>query len=238
MTQLVDNFQYGPSLTVGTAAQSKSYAYDEAQYVYSQSVIVNVGPGVGGGGALYGTAFNGLAYVPCFTNKQLRSVTAQCIGTATSGAGDNIQINLVSQYPQAFGTATALSQLNAAVAPGTFYGSSTLLGTSVNQVRILNVLQFSTSAQGIDGTGLVTGGTSAPTVLTNQLPNGTFTVVVVNGGGGTNTQSNYVFPVGPQGGLSVQAGDYIVVTKSATDTLMAYAIELEFTYTPGAYVTR
>jgi hypothetical protein len=241
MTQLVASFQYGLNAAVGTAAQSKSFAYDEAQYVYSQSVVLSIGPFAGTmGTSTIGNGGEGIAYVPCYTQKQLRSITASKWGTG-SGA-DSISVYLASAFAQAFGTATGASQLNAAVGTGTYYNTSTLQGTGVNVVTLLNgsatgIMFFATGQAGLSGTGSWNGGTAAPTSQVVQFDNGTFTVVVSNNQG-TNSQTNYVFPVGPQGGLTVNPGDIIVVCKSATDTQNAYAVELEFTYTPGAYVTR
>jgi hypothetical protein len=237
MTQLVTTFEYGLNAAVGTAAQSKSYAYDEAQYVYSQSVCTTIGPAVGGGAAQLGTAGVGVAYIPCYTQKQLRSLTAQRVGTATSGAGDSISVYLVSGFAQAFGTATGVTQINTAVGTGTLYTTSTLMGTGVNLVTIPLIQTWTTGAQGPAGTGGIVGGTCGASVQVTQFDNGTFTVVVSNPQG-TNTQTNYVFPIGPQGGLTCNPGDTILVSKSSTDTLAAYVLELEFTYTPGAYVTR
>jgi hypothetical protein len=237
MTQLVANFEYGPNIAAGTAAQSKSFAYDESQYVYSQSIVTGLlGPTMGT--AFLPAANSGVVLVPCYTNKQLRSITASQVGTGTGL--DNIRVLLLSPFAQAFGTATGVSQLNTAVAVGTFYGSSTQMGTYINVVTINTVMSFGTGNQGAGiagGTYTSNGGTAAFTSQTVQFSNGTFAVVVANPQG-TNTQNGYVFPVGPQGGLSCNPGDVIAIIKSATDTQNAYLIELEFTYTPGAYVTR
>jgi|HubBroStandDraft_4_1064222.scaffolds.fasta_scaffold01735_6 hypothetical protein len=237
MTQLQTTFEYGLNAAVGTAAQTKSYSYDEAQYVYSQSMQSTIGPAVGGGAAQLGTLGVGVAYFPCYTQKQLRSITAQRVGTATSGAGDSLSVYLVSAFAQAFGTATGVTQINTAVGTGTLYTTSTLMGTGVNLVTIPLIQQWTTGAQGPAGTGGIVGGTCGASVQVTQLDNGTYTVVVSNPQG-TNSQTGYVFPIGPQGGLTCNPGDTLIVSKSSTDTLAAYVLELEFTYTPGAYVTR
>jgi hypothetical protein len=241
MTQLSANFQYGLNAAVGTAAQTKSFAYDEAQYVYSNSTIISIGPFAGTmGTSTIGNGGEGIAYITSYTNKQLRSITAAKWGTG-SGA-DSISVYLASAFAQAFGTATGVSQLQAGVGTGTFYNTSTLQGTGVNVVTILNgsasgIMWWGTGQAGLSGTGSWNGGTAAPTAQVVQFPNGTFTVVVSNNQG-TNSQTGYVFPTGPNGGLTVNPGDILVICKSATDTQNAYSVELEWTYTPGAYVSR
>ena len=247
MTQLQATFQYGLSAAVGTAAQSKSFAYDEAQYQYSQSAFINLGPGAGifavGSSTGVTGVYPGIQYVPCFTNKQLRSITVSRVGTGTGT--DNIQLYLASAFAQAFGTATGPSYLNTAVGTGTLYTTSTLVGTGFNLVTLVAqpvgaasaIMTWGTGQNGLVGTGSYNGGTAAPTTQVVQFPNGTFTVVVSNAAG-TNSQTSYVFPVGPNGGLSLNPGDILVIAKSSTDTQNAYACELEFTYTPGAYVSR
>jgi hypothetical protein len=238
MTQLVQTFQYGLSNVAGTAAQSKSFAYDEAQYVYSQSIVSALGPAEGTAAGIAGA---GMLYIPVCTQKQLRSITVTRTGTGTGT--DNIQLYLLSQYPQTFGTATGLSYFQSGVSTGTLYSTSTLDGTGANLVTIVAqpvgaasaIQTWGTGALGISGTGSY--GTAAPTTQVTQFANGTFTVVVSNLAG-TNSQTNYVFPVGAQGGLSLNPGDILIVAKSSTDTQSMYGVELEFTYTPGALVTR
>jgi hypothetical protein len=230
---LQTTFQLGLNAAVGTAAQSKSFAYDEAQYVYSQSIVTTVGPAKGtAAGLVFGL---GCAFIPCYTQKQLRSISAVQIGTGTGA--DNLSVYICSNYAQVFGTATAVSQLAAGIGTGTLYTTSTLNGTGVNLVTIPTVMSFTTGGNPVTGTGSVGGGTSNLSVQCAQFDNGTYSVVV-SSPQGTNTQTGYVFPVGAQGGVTINPGDVIIVAKSSTDTQNAYALELEFTYTPGAYVTR
>jgi hypothetical protein len=61
--------------------------------------------------------------------------------------------------------------------------------------------------------------------------------VVVANSVGTATQGGYVFPIGPNGGLSIQPGDVLIVTKG-TDTGQLYVGEIELTFSPGGLVTR
>jgi len=234
------NFQLGFSATTGTAAQSKSYAYDEAQYsqtdVATFTLTGSYPLGTATGAAIIGTA--SACFVSAF-NKQLKSLTVIPVGgTAVLAAGgDYFQIYLVSPYAQVFGTATAPQQLVAGISTGTFYGSSTNTGTAWNVVQIFNVMTFMTGQCGaVLGTGSFKAGTGGPTPQTVQLAGGTFTIVV-SSPAGTNTQGGYVFPVGPNGGLTIQPGEVLIVAKG-TDTVMQYVGELEFTFTPGGLVTR
>lgn len=234
------NFQFGLSITAGTAAQSRSYAYDESQYIQTDPVqfaLTGSYPlGTATGAAIIGTA--SAVFVTAF-NKQLKSLTVVPVsGTACLAAGgDYFQIYLVSAYAQAFGTATAAAQFVSGIGTGTFYGSSTNTGTSWNVVQIFNVMTFMTGQRGAAiGTGSFNSGTCAPTPQTVQLAGGTFTVVV-SSQQGTATQGGYVFPVGPNGGLTIQPGDVLVVAKG-TDTVLTYVGELELTFSPGGLVSR
>ena len=239
------NFQFGLSVTVGTAAQSRSYAYDESQYIQTDPVqfsLTALATNWNGGTATttVGVGTASAAFVTGF-NKQLKSLTViPTQGTAVlASGGDYLQIYLVSMYPQVFGTATGPSYFAAGVGTGTFYGSSTNTGTNCNVVQIFNVMTFMTGQRGgVSGTGSLSG-TAGMCPQTVQLSGGTFTVVVSNGvgGGSTNTQGGYVFPIGPNGGLSIQPGDVLIVQKG-TDTVLSYTGELELTFSPGGLVTR
>jgi len=234
------NFQFGLLTTTGTLAQSKSYAYDEGQYVQTDAspfMLVSSYPvGTATGASITGTA--SAVFVSAIA-KQLKSITAVPVyGTAVLAAGgDYFQIYLVSNYPQVFGTATGPSYFVGSNTNGTFYGSSTTTGTACNVVQIFNVMTFMTGQRGaVLGTGSLNSGTCGYTPQTVQIAGGTFTVVVANGVG-TNTQGGYVFPSGPNGGLTLNPGDVLIITKG-TDTVMQYAGELEMTFTPGGLVTR
>lgn len=234
------NFQFGLSVTTGTAAQSRSYAYDESQYIQVDPVQFSLTGsyplGTATGAAIIGTAT--AVFVSAF-NKQLRSITAVGVGgtAVLATGGDYFQIYLVSMYAQAFGTATGPSYFVSGVSTGTFYGSSTTTGTTANVVQIFNVMTFMTGQSGaVLGTGSFKAGTAAPTPQTVQLAGGTFTIVVANSLG-TTTQGGYVFPIGPNGGLTLQPGDVLIVAKG-TDTVMQYVGELELTFSPGGLVSR
>ena len=236
------NFQFGLSATVGTAAQSRSYAYDESQYIQVDPVEFQLTgvPFIGTFTAKPQVGTAQAAFVSAFS-KQLKSITALPVvplgGTATVvQVMDYFQIYLLSAYAQAFGTATGPSYFAAGVGTGTFYGSSTTTGTNVNVVQIFNVMTFQTGQGGmLSGTAIVSG-TVGICPQTVQIAGGTFTVVVANGLG-TTTQGAYVFPIGPNGGLTLNPGDCLVVTKG-TDTSVTYIGELELTFTPGGLVTR
>lgn len=242
----------GQSVVGGTATAlgvvaAKSFAYDEAQYVYSVSVPFVLGTGSGvaaatGGVSNFGGTFapGACAIGPAFAARQLRSLTVLSYstgaGTGCATSGDNIRLFLISPNAQAFGTATATSlYVTAGISTGTLYGTQTTTTIGANLVTITCAAwNFSGTTTPVQGTGSFAGGYN-PAYL--QIAGGTCTVVVACGAG-TNTQVGYVFPVGAQGGLSVGAGDLLIVSKSATDTSAAYLGEAEFTYTPGAYVTR
>ncbi len=145
-----------------------------------------------------------------YTKKQLRSVTAVPTVIPTVGA-DNWTITLVSLAAQAFGTATGGSYLSNA--------SGTNTATGSNTVTIPTFMQFGTQPIGNPNVAYF-GGTS------------TYTVVVANGVG-TNTQTGYVFPSGPNGGLTLNPGDILTIAKG-TDTVATYVGEAEVYYTPGS----
>jgi hypothetical protein len=151
-----------------------------------------------------------------FTKKQLKSITL--VPTIAPGANDQLTLTLVSLAAQTFGTATGVSYVPALT--GTL-GTSTSTATSSNTITIGPLQTFGTNPafnpayMGISG--------------------GTYTVVVANGSG-TNTQTGYVFPTGPNGGLTVNPGDVLTVAKG-TDTAGAYQCEAEMYFTPGTSLT-
>lgn len=207
------------SVIVGVlGTNSKSYAYDSAAYIQADPSSITLG-----------AVTLGTAPIPAFTGKQLRSLTIVPIVAET--AADFLQLDLYSVYPQVFGTATATTIL------GTGF-SGTLLGTSINRVRICGIVgNGGTGVGGATGTQAIGLGTFAafnPTYI--PLCGATATVIVV-GPGGTNTQVGYVFPVGPNGGLTMNAGDVLIVTRG-TASIGSLAIEAELSYTPGAAFTK
>jgi hypothetical protein len=150
-----------------------------------------------------------------FTRKQLKSITL--VPTTAPTANDQLTITLVSLSAQAFGTATGASYI-----PG---GGTGIVGTSTatssNTVTIGPLTSFGTAPVFNPHVDILSGGT--------------FTVVVANGSG-TNTQTGYVFPIGPTGGLTVNPGDVLTVAKG-TDTVGVYQCEAEFYFTPGSTLT-
>jgi hypothetical protein len=190
---------------------SKSYAYDNTNYIQADPINFSLT-----------AAGSSKATFTAFIKKQIKSVTL--VATTAPTANDQLTLTLTSLAAQAFGTATG----------GSYYGSGTYV---------------------VGGTSTVTGGTSTATgsntvtigPLTSfgtapaynpcymPIAGGTYTVVVANGVG-TNTQTGYVFPQGPLGGLTMNYGDILVVAKG-TDTVGVYQCELEITFTPGSNLT-
>lgn len=151
-----------------------------------------------------------------FTKKQLKSLTL--VPTVAPTANDQLTLTLVSLAAQVFGTATGISYVPALT--GTL-GTSTSTATSSNTLTIGPLQTFGTQ----------------PAFNPSYMPisGGTYTVVVANGSG-TNTQTGYVFPTGPNGGLSLNPGDVLTVAKG-TDTVGAYQVEAEMYFTPGTSLT-
>lgn len=149
-----------------------------------------------------------------FTKKQLRSITAVPTVIPTVGA-DQWTLTLVSLAAQAFGTATGGNYAGNAAGTNTATGSNT--------VTIPNFMQFGTAPIG------------NPNVAVFGTLGGTYSVVVANGVG-TNTQTGYVFPSGPNGGLSLNPGDILTIAKG-TDTVATYLGEAEVAFTPGTNFT-
>lgn len=156
------------------------------------------------------------AKLTAFTKKQLKSITI--VPTTAPGANDQITLTLVSLAAQVFGTATGVSYVP--VLTGTL-GTSTSTATSSNTLTIGPLQTFGTAPA------------FNPAYM--QISGGTYTVVVANGSG-TNTQTGYVFPTGPSGGLSINPGDVLTIAKG-TDTAGVYLGEAEFYLTPGSTLT-
>jgi hypothetical protein len=217
----------------------KSYAYDEAQYTQTDPVTLQIG-GQANWAAGTQTANTGgslaSASIVAFTNKQVRSITV--VPTVAETANDFIQLDLYSLAPQVFGTATATACLGgtAAVAATGWFG--TVMGTGVNRVRICGIIGAGgTGVGGATGTqafGIGTAVAYNPTYV--NLAGATATIIVV-APVGTNTQAGYVFPTGPLGGLTMNPGDVLTVTRG-TSSIGVYQAELECTFSPGGNVTR
>jgi hypothetical protein len=222
---LTGNSFNGTNTASAVFSAIKSYAYDEAQYVQTDPINLSLG-------ATTLTSASFLAY----TNKQVRSVTLA--PTLAETANDFIQLDLYSLAPQAFGTATGTSCLGgtSSVAPNGFYG--TVMGTGVNRVRICAIIGAGgTGIGGATGTQAFGVGTAVaynPTYV--NLCGATATIIVV-APAGTNTQQGYVFPVGPNGGLSMVPGDVFTITRG-TSSVGIYQLEVEATFSPGGNVTR
>jgi hypothetical protein len=151
-----------------------------------------------------------------FNKKQLKSITL--VPTIAPTANDQLTLTLVSLAAQTFGTATGVSYVPALT--GTL-GSSTSTATSSNTLTIGPLQTFGTAPA------------FNPAYM--QISGGTYTVVVANGSG-TNTQTGYVFPTGPNGGLSLNPGDVLTIAKG-TDTVGAYQCEAELYFSPGTTLT-
>jgi hypothetical protein len=215
---------------------AKSYAYDEAQYTQTDPINLQLGGNGYAGGTATGVTLAAVS-VAAFTAKQLKSITV--VPTTAETAGDFVQLDLYSMQPQVFGTATGTLCYNvaslAANTPG-FLG--TIMGTGVNRVRICAIVgNGGTGVGGASGTqafGLGTMVAYNPTYV--NIAGATATIIVV-APAGTNTQSAYVFPTGPNGGLSIAPGDVLTLTRG-TSSVGVYQVELEMTFTPGGAVTR
>lgn len=220
-----------------TFGVAKSYAYDEAQYAQSDTAALqlSVYPSLWTAGTATTTGLFA-ASVPAFTSKQVKSITV--IPTTAETANDFLQLDLYSLAPQVFGTATGTACIGgtATLAGTGFFG--TTMGTGVNRVRICGIIGAGgTGVGGATGTqafGLGTAVAFNPTYV--NLAGATATIIVV-GPAGTNTQAGYVFPQGPNGGVSMVPGDVLIVTRG-TNSIGVYSVEVEYTYTPGGSVTR
>lgn len=241
---LITNVNIGinNNFTAGTntgAVIAKSYAYDEAQYQQTDPVTLVIGgqPSWLAGTSTANTGGSlAAANFTAFTNKQVRSLTL--VPTVAETANDFIQLDLYSLAPQVFGTATATACIGgtATLAGTGWFG--TAMGTGVNRVRICGIIGAAgTGIGGATGTqafGIGTAVAYMPTYV--NLAGGTATIIVVSPAG-TNTQAGYVFPTGPNGGLTMQPGDVFVVTRG-TSSIGVYTVEVETSFTPGGNVTR
>ena len=125
------------------------------------------------------------------------------------------------------------------------HGSSGLAGTQTSTGS--SVFTFTGTGANTTGTSTTatdTGHAAFPAIGTNLpiynpyvsvIDGGTCTVIC-RGPGGTWTNTAYVFPTGPNGGLTVGPGDIFQLAKG-TDTSAVYVGEAEFTFTPGTSFT-
>lgn len=181
-------------------------------YAYDNTSYIQVDPVAFSIAAAGSSSFK----LTTFTKKQLKSITL--VPTIAPTANDQLTLTLVSLAAQTFGTATGVSYVPALT--GTL-GTSTSTATSSNTVTIGPLQTFGTAP----------AFNPAYTALDGQ----SYTVVVANGSG-TNTQTGYVFPSGPNGGLTLNPGDVLTIAKG-TDTVGAYQGECEVYFTPGTTLT-
>lgn len=199
-----------------TTALAKSYAYDEPQYTQSDPVNISIA-----------AAGSSSVSLTSFTSKQWKGITV--VPTAAPTANDQLTVTLTTlgQGSLVFGTATTVNYTSALAIAGT-------LGTVTATAS--NIVTLSGKVGGVAaGQTWPLGTCPAFNPVYFAIAGGTYDVVVANAAG-TNTQTNYVFPSGPAGGLLISAGDVLKIAKG-TDTVGAYAGELEFYFTPGSSVT-
>jgi hypothetical protein len=187
---------------------AKSYAYDNTNYIQSDPISFSIP-----------AATVGSAVFTAFIKKQLKSIMV--VPTIAATANDQMTITLQTNYAQAFGTATALSTapVTGSLGTGTVGGTSTSTAVTLVTVGPLTTMGTAPIYQ--------------PAYL--NVAGGTYTVVVA-GAAGTNTQTGYVFPQGPNGGLTINPGDVLRFIKG-TDSVAVYQCEAELTFTPGSNLT-
>jgi hypothetical protein len=187
---------------------AKSYAYDNTNYIQADPISFSI-PATTVGSALFTS----------FTKKQLKSIMV--VPTVAATVNDQLTITIQTTAAQAFGTATALSSapITGSLGTGTVGGTSTSTSVALVTVGPLTTMGTAPIYQ--------------PAYL--NVAGGTYTVVVA-GAAGTNTQTAYVFPQGPNGGLTINPGDVVRVIKG-TDSVAVYQCEAELTFTPGTTLT-
>ena len=224
-----------------TLANQKSYAYDEPPYQVQSNVHLQIIQAVG----TFSLSNSGTAVYVAPSTQQLKSITIT--PTVTPTAVDYLTLNQYTVYPvsyiQGTFTATGTTILGLGLS-----GNGTLEGTGINKVTFTILTQAGTLG-GLPGVGAGTAvggasGTQFAGLGTQSAWNpsylqidGALGTVIVTGPGGTNTCPGYVFPSGPNGGITVNAGDVLVLCKG-TDTVANYAITLEMQITSGGQVTK
>lgn len=188
------------------SAVSFSRTYDNALYTTVDEIQGSIAAAVNSSFVQTGVA-----------QKQIKSVTL--VPTTAPTAADQVSLVLYSLYAQAFGTATG------AASPA--LGGGTATSTSYNKVTVTLGTGASFSAFAVNSP------VYNPIYVNLSGAKGT---VVVAGPAGTNTQGGYVFPTGPNGGLTMNPGDVLVLAK-ATDSIGVFAVTVETAYTPGANFT-
>ena len=203
---------------------AKSFAYDVRDYIQPDPQLATVAAAtVSKANWASGT------FLPAFTTQQLRSLTI-IPTTAATVAQDNWTLTLTSLYAQNFsGTCTAIAGY-----VGTVGVTGTLTATASNVITITGTNNGGTSYVGNGATWLAVpalGTQAAYNPVVVRLGGGTATVVITSANG-TTSNNSYVFPTGPNGGLTMNAGDILTVAKG-TDSVAVYAISAEITFTPG-----
>jgi len=212
---------------------AKSFSYDVRDYIQPDPVGFSI-PAASASLAAWG---NGTTALTAFTQKQLRSLSVVAtVGSAAAAGGDYWTGTLTTLYAQNFngggnpvvsGTFSAIAGFNPSQVVGVG-GTLTATGS--------NILTFTGTGVGL-GNAFPAIGTNLP--INNPyvavLDGGTCTVIC-RGPGGTWTNTQYVFPSGPNGGLSMNPGDVFQLAKG-TDTSAVYVGEAEFTFTPGTTFT-
>jgi hypothetical protein len=194
---------------------AKSFAYDNTNYIQADPINFSIA-----------AAGSSSASFTAFIKKQLRSITL--VPTTAPTANDQLTLTLTTLYPQVFGTATS----------GSYTGSGTyVVGVQAGASGTLTGGTQTATGSTIVTIGPLTSFGTAPAFNPSYMPldNGTYTVVVASSGG-TNTQTGYVFPTGPTGGLTINPGDILKIAKG-TDTIGVYQCEAEFVFTPGSNLT-
>jgi hypothetical protein len=188
------------------SAATFSRTYDNAVYTTVDEITGNIA-----------AAVNSSFIFTAVAQKQVKSVTL--VPSTAPVAADQVQLTLYSLYAQAFGTATG------AASPSLAGGTAT--STSYNKVSIF-------LGTGVSFTAWATNSPLYNPIYVNL--SGAKGTVVVAGPGGTNTQGGYTFLTGPNGGLTMNPGDIIVLAK-ATDSVGVFAVTVETAYTPGTTFT-
>jgi hypothetical protein len=209
------------AIPLGTAT-AKSFAYDNANYTTIDSfdgVIPAAANVTYVGGTATVTSGASLSWTS-YGMRQIKSVTV--VPNIAPTAADQLTLTLYSLAAQAFGTATGVAS------PALAGGTAT--STSYNKVQVFNLTGTATNFLGI---ALNSPLYNPMYVEISGAKNAT---IVVAGPAGTNTQTAYTFPSGPNGGLTMNPGDLLVVAKG-TDTVGSYTVEVEQAWTPGASFT-
>ncbi len=231
------------AVTVGgiPLRNAKSFSYDEAPYLVAHGI-----PGSVAAATVSPVVWaNGTSKLTTFVQRQLKSLMIVPL-TAPTVASDNWNGTLTSLYAQNFNgplnpTGTYTQNACYTTTPGY---TGTLTSTGLQSIMV-----FTGTLGQVEGTGAVggvsgTGGNSFPPALGTQnvnqpyvsLISGGTCTVACSGPSGTWTVGNYVFPTGPNGGLTMNPGDIFTMAKG-TDSVAIYAVELESVYTPGSAFT-